>query len=185
MKFTETELSGAFLIDIERLEDSRGFFARAWCAQEFSIHGLPPVLEQASISYNIRKGTLRGMHFSGAPSKEGKLVRCIAGRIFDVIIDLRPNSPTFLQHCKVELSAAESNSLYVPPGLAHGFQTLEDHTEILYMMTESYVAERAAGFRWNDPAFGIVWPDIERHVHDRDQAYADFSEEAVQDFTGY
>ena len=185
MIFNVTNLPGAYVIDIERLEDERGFFARTWCSSEFKEYGLPSKLEQTSTSFNKIKGTLRGMHFSSYPCKEGKLVRCTSGSMLDVIIDLRPSSPAFLQHIKVELSAIKRNAIYVPPGFAHGYQTLEDNTEIFYMMTESYEPGHAVGFRWNDPAFGIEWPEGDRLIFDRDNNYADYHESKVKEFESY
>ena len=173
------------MIEIDRLGDERGFFARTWCAQEFSAHGLPSDMKQASIAFNKAKGTLRGMHFSTAPCREGKLVRCTSGRILDVIIDIRPDSPAFLRHIKLELSADRRNALYVPPGFAHGYQTLESNTEIYYMMTEEYRPGNADGFRWNDPAFAIEWPQGDRVILDRDNSYQDFDVSKVRGFSGY
>lgn len=174
MIFTETKLKGAFIIEPERLEDKRGFFARIWSQQEFKAHGLNPQLVQCNISLNKRKGTLRGMHYQAAPHEEAKVVRCTMGAIYDVIIDLRPESPTFKQHIAVVLTAENHKMLYVPEGFAHGFQTMEDNTEIVYQMSEIYVPEYARGVRWNDPAFGIRWPIDEPIVLERDQNYPDF-----------
>ncbi|HED36476.1 MAG TPA: dTDP-4-keto-6-deoxy-D-glucose epimerase [Gammaproteobacteria bacterium] len=185
MQFTETILPGAFIVEIDRLIDERGFFARTWCSQEFSEHGLPSVIKQTSTSFNAEKGTLRGMHFSSAPCREGKLVRCTSGRILDVIIDIRPDSPSFLQHIKVELSAQLRNAIYVPPGFAHGYQTLESNSEIFYMMTEEYKPGYSDGFRWNDPVFAIEWPEGKKIIHDRDADYADFDDAKVEGFAGY
>lgn len=185
MKFIETGLPGAFVVEIEQLVDERGFFARTWCSQEFAEHGLVSNIDQTSTSYNERKGTLRGMHFATPPCKEGKLVRCTSGGIYDVIIDLRPDSPAFLEHFGVELTSELRNGLYVPPGFAHGYQTLESDTEILYMMTESYRPGHADGFRWNDPAFNIAWPDDQRLIFDRDNTYPDFDIIKVQGFRDY
>lgn len=185
MKFINTNLPGAFVIEIERLVDERGFFARTWCTKEFSEHGLPSKIEQASTSYNNKKGTLRGMHFATPPCREGKIVRCTSGSIYDVIIDLRPDSPAFLEHFTVELTSKLRNALYVPPGFAHGYQTLKSDTEILYMMTESYRPGHADGFRWNDPAFNIIWPDDKRLIFDRDNNYPDFEDTRVQGFWDY
>ena len=179
MHFIETKLPGTFIVEIDKLVDERGFFARTWCAQEFSRHGLPSDMKQASTCFNQAKGTLRGMHFSLAPCKEGKLVRCTSGRLLDVIVDIRPDSPAYLQHVKVELSADLRNGLYVPPGCAHGYQTLDSNTEVFYMMTEEYVPGHAAGFRWNDPAFAIEWPEDERTILDRDNSYPDFDDSKV------
>src|ERR1044071_9252916 len=159
MIFTETTLKGAFIIDIEPREDERGFFARSWCEDEFKSHGLNPRLAQCNISFNKKRGTLRGMHYQVAPYAETKLVRCTMGAIYDVIIDLRPQSPTFLRHIGVELTAENHRMLYIPEGFAHGFQTLADNTEITYQMSEFYAPNYAGGVRWSDPAFGIQWPE--------------------------
>jgi dTDP-4-dehydrorhamnose 3,5-epimerase len=174
MIFAPTQLPGAFIIEPERVEDTRGFFARTWCQGEFQAHGLSPKLVQCSISFNQKKGTLRGMHYQVEPYAEVKLVRCTAGAIYDVIIDLRRDSPVFRRHIAVILSAENRTMLYVPEGFAHGFQTLEDHTEVSYQMSEYYSPEHARGVRWNDPAFGIHWPDDERIILERDRCYADF-----------
>lgn len=174
MVFRETELKGAFVIDPERQEDARGFFARTFCRREFAARGLEAAVTQASISFNPRAGTLRGMHYQVAPFEEVKIVRCTMGRIHDVIIDLRPDSPTRRKHFAIELSAENRHMLYVPRGFAHGFQTLEANTEVHYLMSEIYSPEHARGVRWNDPAFGIVWPPAERLIHERDQRYPDF-----------
>ena len=177
MRFAETPLAGAFVIDLETKDDERGFFARAWCEQEFARHGLVTRLVQSSISYNARTGTLRGMHYQAEPYPEVKIVRCTSGAIFDVIIDLRRDSPTFAQHFAIVLSAANRKQLYIPGHFAHGFQTLEDATEVTYQMSEFYHPECARGVRWNDPAFGISWPAASmRTVADRDAAYPDFME---------
>jgi len=175
MKFTETKLKGAFVIDIERLEDERGFFARTWCSREFSEHGLNSHLVQCSISLNHKRGTLRGMHYQAAPYEEAKLVRCSAGAIYDVIIDLRQDSPTFTQWVAIELSAANGRMLYVPKGFAHGFLTLHDGTEVFYQMSQFFMPDYARGFRWNDPAFAIAWPDAPRVLSPRDRSYPDFA----------
>ena len=185
MKFIGSKLPDAFVIEIEQHVDERGFFARTWCSQEFSDHGLPAKIEQTSTSFNKSKGTLRGLHFASSPCKEGKLVRCTSGSIYDVIVDIRPDSPAFLQHFAVELTSRQRNALYVPPGFAHGYQTLEADTEILYMMTESYRPGHADGFRWNDPVFKISWPDDKRLIFERDNSYPDFDQSRVQGFKGY
>ena len=185
VQFIETILPGAFVIEIDRLTDERGFFARTWCSREFYEHGLPSDIKQSSTSFNKTKGTLRGMHFSSPPCKEGKLIRCTSGRMLDVIIDIRPDSPAFLRHIKIELSAELRNAIYVPPGFAHGYQTLESNTEIHYMMTEEFKSGHADGFRWNDPAFAIEWPEEERVIIDRDSSYMDFDESKVRGFIGY
>jgi len=172
--FTETKLAGAFLIELERRTDRRGFFARTFCQKEFEAYGLNTQVVQCNVSFNRRKGTLRGMHYQAAPFAEAKLVRCTSGSIHDVIIDLRPASPTFKQYFAVELSAENRRMLYIPEAFAHGFQTLQDDTEVFYQMAQPYSAEHARGVRWNDPAFGIEWPEGERIIIDRDQNYPDF-----------
>jgi dTDP-4-dehydrorhamnose 3,5-epimerase len=173
--FVPTALPGAFVIELERLEDERGFFARTWSAQEFEAHGLNAQLVQCSTSFNRRRGTLRGMHWQVAPFAEAKLVRCTMGAIHDVVLDLRPDSPAYLQHLAIELSAANRRMLYVPEGCAHGFQTLVDDTEVFYQMSQVYSPEHARGVRWDDPAFGLPWPPGERIMNDRDRNYPDFS----------
>ena len=178
MIFTALRLSGAYLIQIEPHRDARGFFARTWCEREFAAHGLDPRLVQSSLSFNQAAGTLRGMHYQTAPHSEAKLVRCAAGAIHDVIIDLRPDAPTFLEHLAVELRATTHDALYIPAGFAHGFQTLEPETVVLYQMSEFYHPESAAGVRWNDPTFGIRWPIALPILHERDAAYPDFAVEA-------
>lgn len=175
MIFRETTLAGAFVIELEKREDERGFFARTFCREEFSAHGLNPDIAQCNVSFNKRKGTLRGMHYQAAPFAEDKLVRCTAGAIFDVIIDLRKSSGTFRRHFAVELCAASGNMLYVPEGFAHGFQTLFDNTEVFYQMSKPYAAQCARGVRWNDPAFAIEWPPAERTILGRDRDYPDFA----------
>ena len=174
MIFTETKLAGAFVIEPERRADKRGFFARTYCRQEFEEHGLNPDVVQCNVSFNKRKGTLRGMHYQAAPFAEVKLVRCTSGSIYDVIIDLRPASATFKQYFFAELSAENRRMLYIPEDFAHGFQTLQDDTEVFYQMAQGYSAEHARGVRWNDPAFGIEWPKDERIIIQRDQNYPDF-----------
>jgi len=173
--FTETKLKGTFTIEPERLEDQRGFFARTWCQREFEVHGLNPRIVQCSISFNKKKGTLRGMHYQVAPFQEVKLVRCTKGGIYDVIIDLRPESPTFKRYIAIILSADNRKMLYIPERFAHGFQTLEDNTEVFYQMSEFYTPEGARGLRWNDPTFAIEWPQAERIIIERDLNYPDFS----------
>ncbi len=203
MLFTETKLKGAFLIEPEKLEDERGFFARSFCAREFEEHGLNPRVVQCNISYNVRKGTLRGMHYQVAPYEEAKLVRCTTGGIYDVIIDLRPNSNTYCQWIGFELSSPRSplptncsplaahssqptahcspltahcyRMLYVPEGFAHGFLTLQDNTEVFYQMSEFYAPDTARGLRWNDPAFGIEWPLEPAVLSEKDRNYPEFS----------
>ena len=172
--FTETNLKGAFVIDLEKRADERGFFARTYCEREFDSHGLNSRFVQCNTSFSNLKGTLRGMHFQIPPHDEAKLIRCIRGAIYDAIVDLRPDSGTFKQYFAAELSAENGKMLYVPPGFAHGFQTLEDNTEVFYQMSEFYSPEHSRGVRWNDPAFGIEWPADQRIILDRDQSYADF-----------
>jgi dTDP-4-dehydrorhamnose 3,5-epimerase len=171
--FDETSLAGAFIIEPERLEDERGFFARTWCQREFEEHGLDTRLAQCNISFNRRKGTLRGMHYQEAPHEEVKLVRCTRGSILDIIVDLRSESPSFKQHLVVELSEGNRRMLYIPEQFAHGFLTLEDDTEVFYQMSEFYSPESARGFRWNDRAFGIHLPAEVAVISERDQTYPD------------
>ena len=180
MIFTETKLKGAYLVEIEKLHDSRGFFALSWSADEFARRGLDSELAESNISLNNRKGTLRGMHYQAHPHGQTKLVRCTMGAIYDVVIDLRPSSPTFKQWVGVELSAKNHLMLYVPKGFAHGFQTLEDDSEVLYQMSYPYVADSGRGVRWNDPAFGIHWPDADRIIIKRDREYPDFNQEEAR-----
>ena len=174
MIFSETAIPGAFLISLNRSEDERGFFARTFCRSEFTEHGLIPDLVQCSISFNKQKGTLRGMHFQKPPYEETKVVRCTMGALFDVIIDLRPDSPTFKHWLSFELNAENRSMLYIPRGLAHGFLTLEDNTEVLYQMTDTYVPKAAAGVRWNDQTFGIKWPGAPQIISVKDQEFTDF-----------
>lgn len=162
------------MIEPEMHEDHRGFFARTFCRREFEAHGLNPDVVQCNISFNRRKGSLRGMHFQASPYSEAKLVRCTAGSIYDVIIDLRPSSSAFKKHIGVELSARNRKMLYIPEEFAHGFQTLEDDTEVFYQMSQFYSAEHSRGVRWDDPAFGILWPPGERIIIERDRTYPDF-----------
>lgn len=176
MIFTETYLPGAFVIDIQRLEDERGFFARTWCQREYEEHGLNSNLAQCSISFNKRKGTLRGMHYQMAPFAEAKLVRCTRGAIYDVIIDLRRESLTYMQHFGLVLTPESRTMLYVPEGFAHGLLTLADDTEVLYQITEFFAPDHARGFRWNDPAFAIQWPETVQVISERDESYPDFDE---------
>jgi dTDP-4-dehydrorhamnose 3,5-epimerase len=171
MIFTETKLKGAFIIDVEPREDERGFFARSWCEEEFQKHGLNPRLVQCNISFNKKCGTLRGMHYQIAPFAEAKVVRCTMGAIYDVIVDLRPDSATFKQWLAVELTADNHRALYIPEDFAHGFQTLADNVEVFYQMSEFYHPECARGARWNDPAFGIEWPVAESVISEKDQTF--------------
>lgn len=158
MIFTETHLHGAFIIDLEPRTDNRGFFARTFCQHEFAAHGLKPVIAQANIAFNGRKGTLRGMHFQCPPAPESKFVRCTRGSILDIIVDLRPESPTYLQHICVELSADNHRALFVPERFAHGYQALEDKTETSYQMGEFYTPGSEGGLLYNDPRLGLSWP---------------------------
>jgi dTDP-4-dehydrorhamnose 3,5-epimerase len=178
--FTETPLAGAFVIEPEPSEDARGLFARVWCQREFAARGLETRIAQCSTSFNRRKGTLRGMHFQVAPFAETKLVRCTRGSVYDVIIDLRPESPTVLRHFSVILTADNRKTLYVPPGFAHGFQTLEADTEVFYQMSEFWSLDHARGVRWDDRAFGIPWPEDDRTILDRDRTYPDFTSVLTQ-----
>lgn len=175
MVITETELKGAFVIELEPFEDVRGFFARAWSDRELEAAGLNPHFVESNISFNEKKGTLRGMHYQLPPYDQGKLVRCTRGSIYDVIIDLRPDSPTFKQWLAKELSADNHVILYVPGEFAHGYQTLEDSTEVSYQTTAYYAPEHGRGVRWNDPAFNITWPVDNLVMIDRDRDYPDFS----------
>lgn len=158
MIFTETELQGAYTIDLEEKHDRRGFFARTFCAKELEAHGLKPVVAQCNLSFNYKKGTLRGMHYQIAPATETKIIRCIKGAIYDVIIDMRPESPTYLQHFGVELSADNHRALYVPEMFAHGYQALSDGCEVMYMVGEFYTPGYERGLRYDDPFFNIQWP---------------------------
>lgn len=174
MIFTPLKLDGAFLVELDERVDERGFFARSWCEEEFRAHGLDPAIAQCNVTFNHRKGTVRGMHYSAAPFEEAKLVRCTAGALHDVIIDLRPGSPTYMRHAGEVLTAANHRSLYVPKGFAHGFQTLEDNTEVFYQMSRVYSPDHARGVRYNDPAFGIEWTLEVTVILDRDRNYPDF-----------
>jgi dTDP-4-dehydrorhamnose 3,5-epimerase len=175
MVFGETPIAGAVLIELEPLVDERGSFARTFAVDEFAANGLETRVVQCNTSTNTRAGTLRGLHYQASPHAEAKLVRCVRGSIFDVVVDLRPESPTYCVWYGVELSAANLRMLFVPAGLAHGFQTLEDDTEVLYQMSAEYSAEHARGVRWDDPVFGIEWPDTDvRTISERDRDYADF-----------
>lgn len=169
MIFTRTKLQGVFIVELERLADERGFFARAWCQKEFAAHGLNPRLRQCNISFNEKKGTLRGMHYQADPYPEEKLVRCTQGAIYDVAVDLRRRSPTFGQWVAVNLSAENRKMLYIPTGCAHGFQILEDSTEVFYQMSEFYYPDCARGVRWDDPAWGIEWPLPHKILSERDK----------------
>jgi dTDP-4-dehydrorhamnose 3,5-epimerase len=171
MIFTETRLSGAYVIDLQCIKDERGFFARTWCKEEFEKHGLNSNLVQCNLSHNVKRGTLRGMHYQAAPHEEVKLVSCISGSIYDVIVDLRDKSPTFGQWQAFELSAQNHRMLYIPEGFAHGFQTLQDNTNVFYQMSEFYQPEYARGLRWDNPAFAIRWPIDVTMISEKDKNY--------------
>jgi len=175
MIFKETKFKGPYVIELEKHEDERGFFARSWCQEEFEAHGLNPRLVQCNISFNAKMGTLRGMHYQIKPFEEAKLIRCTKGAIHDVIVDIRPDSPTFKEFYSLRLTTDNRLSLYIPEGFAHGFLTLEDNTEVFYQMSEFHAPDHAKGFRWNDPAFGIYWPAEVRVISDRDRNYPDFT----------
>ena len=181
MIFTETELAGAFIIEPERREDDRGFFARVWCRRELEEHGLNPRVAQVNVGLTLRKGGLRGLHFQLAPCWEVKIVRCTMGALFDVIVDLRPGSPTFKRWVGVELTAATGRMMYVPKGFAHGYQTLADDTEMSYQTSEFYAPELGRGVRYDDPAFGIRWPLPVTSISDADRSWPTFREEAAVD----
>jgi len=173
--YEETDIKGVFVIEPQMLEDERGFFTRTWCAQEFREHGLNPRLVQCNVSFNKRMGTVRGMHYQVAPYEEPKLVRCTKGSIYDVVIDLRPGSPTFKRWKAVTLAAHNYKMVYIPEGCAHGFQTLEDNSEVFYQISEFYAPEYSRGVRWDDPAFDIQWPPVHaRTMSARDRGFPDF-----------
>lgn len=174
MKFTATDIAGVDLITLEKHSDDRGFFARTFCKQELTAHGHDFEIDQANLSFNHHAGTLRGMHYQAAPVGDPKIVRCISGAIYDVVIDLRANSPTYCQWVGAELSATNRNSLVIPAGCAHGFLTLNPDTEVLYLMGAPFVPDLASGVRWNDPAFGIKWPQKPAIINDRDANYPDY-----------
>jgi len=174
MIFNELKIPGAYEIYPEIFADERGFFARSWCSKEFASHGLSPILAQCNISASTRQGTLRGMHFQAPPYAESKLVRCTKGSIYDVVLDLRPQSPTFKKWAAVTLTAPKHNMIYIPEGCGHGFMTLEDDIEIFYQMSEFYTPEAGRGVRWDDPAFQIEWPGEVRVISERDRTYPDF-----------
>lgn len=177
MKFTETYLKGAYIVEINRIGDERGFFGRQWCQNEFSEFGLKSNIAQVNTSLNKEKGTLRGLHFQKFPYQETKLIRCIRGSIFDVIVDLRPASPTFKKWFGLELTAHNYKMLFAPNDFAHGFITLEENSEVLYLVSEFYHPESEAGLRWNDPQFGIQWPLELSVISDKDKNRPDFDEQ--------
>jgi dTDP-4-dehydrorhamnose 3,5-epimerase len=175
MVFKETRLKGAFIIELEKIIDSRGFFSRAWCQKEFEANGLNPNVVQCNLSFNTSKGTLRGMHYQIAPHEEAKIVRCIRGKVYDVIIDLRPKSPTYLQWIGVELSSENRKMLYVPENFAHGYLTLADNTELFYQVSHFYSPESESGIRWNDVTVNIKWPQTNGLIiTDKDKNWPDF-----------
>jgi dTDP-4-dehydrorhamnose 3,5-epimerase len=176
VKFTETPLQGAYLIEIEPHADERGFFARTWCREEFREHKLNMTIAQCSISHNKKRGTLRGVHYQIKPYEETKVVACVSGAIYDLIVDLRPASSTFKKWFAVELRANQKNMLYVPEGFAHGFQTLEDESEVFYQISQTYQPEYSRGIRFDDPAFGFRWPIEERNISERDRTFPDFTQ---------
>ena len=171
MIFTETKLKGAFVIDLERRDDLRGFFARSFCQKEFEAHGLKPNIAQVNVAHNIRKGTVRGMHFQFPPAAETKLVRCTRGAIFDIIVDLRPESSTYLQHIEVELNEDNQRALYVPERFAHGYQALRDYTDMSYLVGEFYTPSAEGGLLYNDPKLGLKWPLPLSTISDKDQKF--------------
>ena len=179
MIFTDTRVRGAVVIEPEPIADERGFLARCFCAREFEARGLNPRLVQCSISLTKMKGTLRGLHFQRPPHAEVRLVRCTAGALYDVIVDLRPESPTFRRYFGIELSARNHKMLYVPEGFAHGLQTLEDDTEVVYQMSEFFAPDAVAGVRWNDPVFAIRWPLEVTVICERDRTYPDFRDDVL------
>ena len=172
MLFSETKLNGAFIIDLERREDNRGFFARAFCQHEFADHGLKPVIAQANIGFNRRRGSVRGMHFQYPPAAETKLVRCTRGAVLDIIVDLRPESPTYLDHVSVELSADNHRAIYVPERFGHGYQVLEDETETSYQVGEFYAPKSEGGLRFDDPRLALEWPLPVGEMSPKDQDWA-------------
>lgn len=180
MIFTETKLKGAFIIDLELRGDDRGGFARTFCAKEFEEHGLKPTVAQCNLSFNYKAGTLRGMHYQIPPAAETKLVRCTKGAIYDVIIDLRPESPTYMQHIGVELTAENRRALYVPELFAHGYQALTDGAEVVYQVGEFYTPGYERGIRYDDPAFKIEWPIPVTVISEKDAAWKPFEAVPVQ-----
>jgi dTDP-4-dehydrorhamnose 3,5-epimerase len=184
MRFTDTTLAGAYLIEQERHADERGYFARTWCAREFAEHGLETALAQCSVSFNRRKGTLRGLHYQVPPFAEVKLVRCTRGALYDVAVDLRPDSPTFRWWIGVELTEDDGRALYVPPGCAHGFYALADATEITYLISAPYEAEASRGVRWDDPFHGVTWPGPVEVIASRDRDYPDVAIDRLEELRG-
>jgi dTDP-4-dehydrorhamnose 3,5-epimerase len=185
MKIVALDLPGAAVVELEPNIDERGLFARTWCSREFAEAGLPSTIVQSNLSQTRLRGTIRGLHYQRPPSREGKVVRCIRGGAFDVIVDIRPDSPGFLKHLGVELSAANRLALYIPPGFAHGFQTLEPDTEVWYQMTDFYQPGVTGGLRWNDPAFAIRWPLEPTTMNERDATYPDLDRGELECFRGF
>jgi dTDP-4-dehydrorhamnose 3,5-epimerase len=175
MIFKETKLPGAYLIELEKIEDERGFFARAWCRKELETHGLASSPAQMNLSRTKLRGTIRGLHYQAPPHAETKLLHCVRGSIYDVIIDLRPDSPSYNEWMAIELTSSEHRMLYVPKGFAHGFQALEDDVEVLYVVSEFYSPGNERGIRYNDPAFNICWPLDVRSVSEKDRRWPDFA----------
>ncbi|HKG15215.1 MAG TPA: dTDP-4-dehydrorhamnose 3,5-epimerase [Pyrinomonadaceae bacterium] len=176
MKFTETKIAGVFILDPDRFEDERGFFAPAFSSREFEARGMAAQFVESNISYSLKTGTLRGMHYQAAPHGQAKLVRCTRGRVYDVAVDIRPGSPTYGRWVGVELTAENRRMIYIPGDCAHGFQTLEDDSEVFYMVSSPYAPGTARGFRWNDPAFRVEWPETgERILVERDRDYPDYT----------
>ncbi len=171
MKFIKTPLEGAYVVELEKREDERGFFARAFCVDEFAEHGLKTEIKQSNLSGSVQKGTTRGLHYQVAPMAEVKFIRCIKGSVFDVLVDMRPESPTYKQWFGIELTEENQTAIYIPEGFAHGHQTLEDNSQIMYLTTQVYSPEHERGIRWNDPAIGVKWPLEPTVVSDKDQAW--------------
>ena len=173
MIFRETKLQGAFIIGVEKREDDRGFFARAWCKKEFDEHGLTASMVQSNIAFSKRKGTLRGLHYQSAPYGEVKVVRCTRGSLYDVLVDVRPGSPTYRQWIGVELTSENHKMTYIPEGFAHGYQTLEDNTEVMYQVSQFYFPDFERGIRYDDPGIGIDWPHMVKILSDKDKGWPD------------
>lgn len=180
MLFEPLAIDGAMGVRLDRKPDERGFFARTFCAQEFAAHGLPTEAVQSSLSFNARAGTLRGMHFQWPPSREGKLVRCVRGSVWDVLLDLRPGSATYLESVGLTLDDQERNAVFIPTGVAHGFLTLADATEVLYQMSDLFEPDLQTGVRWDDPAFGLAWPRAVAVISERDATYPDFDRRSYE-----
>jgi dTDP-4-dehydrorhamnose 3,5-epimerase len=184
MIFDALEITGSYVVALEKRSDDRGFFARAWCRDEFNDHGLPNRMVQMNISFNRSKHTLRGFHYQLAPYQEDKLLRCVRGAVYDVVLDLRPNSPTFMRHTAVELSAANHHMLLVPKGCANAFLTLTDGTEVTYLVSEFYTPAAERGVRWNDPTFHVDWPSQPAVISDKDRSWPDFTVKSLAAIAG-